>query len=351
MAGLSSTTMMAYKFVLIKEFCVSGNSKLVPVSKVRSYKELERLSYGAFRKDKACEAVHFHLDEKSCKGEIDEFMWDEGVYLDDGEIRVYAHFVEKSVNDNKAPFTQDIVQSSSLATHHREAVVISLTESEPTQVLFTPRPSTSTNSSALKRPSSSSSTTKLSHKRAKLDHLPLGEDDDDYINDESRLTMSNDLNSQIDKEHSANGGKLKRVYCRKMPLYRPSIGHPPLHKEATLSNWEFDFYHFLTKGAPEGYPTYRDDWFKLSHSTKREFAHAACIETVYGMTLPNRCSACVEKGPDAQCRVYHPAIFDDKSFVDSNRGTLSLRCSRCLPGAKYACDALMVDGESNGCEN
>jgi hypothetical protein len=94
-----------------------------------------------------------------------------------------------------------------------------------------------------------------------------------------------------------------------------SYKYPALPAEATPNNWLAGFNKVV------------EDKLQYTQPIKRNHAHAAMIDGIYGVVAPSPCVHCARSV--TECRIYHPDLQQNRWHEKNNGRKLGTQCSGC----------------------
>ncbi|KAF2202812.1 hypothetical protein GQ43DRAFT_479578 [Delitschia confertaspora ATCC 74209] len=294
--------------ILLREFNTAGVSGLIPGKIVRTYKDLEAVSFQVFCSTPADSNLHFHLGNGECdsEGQVLPFLWDSARYFDDaflrgGKLHVFAHF--ELANGCQQAFRQVNGENKTAEDSDGDSV-------------FSPHVD------ELQRKQSFADTPSNKCQRAPLVQLV---DAADSL--QKNVSGIPEGHQQIDTSTTPQGHQ--HIDTSTTPQ-----GHLQTNGLGTisqLSSFSFnpaqhaaDFIAARASNPAPGEYGHRDNWDDLGDQSTRKIAHAILIKGDYGVPAPTSCIRCMNRG--VVCRIYHPALNQPGSSCGECR-LVSQTCS------------------------
>ncbi|KAF2649018.1 hypothetical protein K491DRAFT_722031 [Lophiostoma macrostomum CBS 122681] len=256
--------------ISLRPFQSTGRSVLIPASSVQTYEELRIVAYAVFSQDAHIVDVHFHFDSAVCEDEAVDFLWDLGSYfgpesLNDGKLLVFAHFVNKT-NDDQICLAGP---SNMVGSVHAE-------QSDNHHLNYDQQSSAGVNREFYELASDDEDT---SEDGSLFRTFSRASSDDEM--DDGQSISSNDADD--------NGDEFESLAMETTP--DPAmVPYPPLPEGVTARGWKRDFQNARKVNASEDDPMHLPNWNNATKGRKGTFAHCRLMQSIYGIDNPDPCS-------------------------------------------------------------
>jgi len=263
-----------------------------------------------------------------CEAEIDDFLYDEGEYfndryMQDGKLRLFAHFVAKS--PRRVQREQPVSDSPELYNAKMANMNWSLRRLPSLEYDTLDSFAGFNVENAIKVDSSP-----RPHTRPRIAQYSNLQGFDQELDDNNDEFMFSSAEFRGPEERATVIPEAPRSRKRRHQAISSSEGYDALPIGATAAQFLEDIEAIMLSGPPPDSRHYRRDYQLCSLNKRRAIAHALLLEgDIYGVEAIQACASCVRRGE--VCRIYHPdmQILPWKGGLPNRGKGVGMACAMC----------------------